>query len=80
MNQTQRRGCRIASQRSRELRTADFRKLSGRHMAQLLGSRRGTDGICFLALGVGLGSKPTFSENPLTLLQRFKNTSFSHQL
>lgn len=40
-------------------------------MSQLLGSRKGTDGIWFLALGVGLGSKPTFSEIPFTLLQRF---------
>lgn len=80
MNQTQYRGCRIASQRSREPRTTDFRKLGGRHMSRLLGSRKGTDGVCFSAPGVGLGIKPAFPEIPFTLIQSFKNTSVSHQI
>lgn len=61
MNQTPYRGCRCASQRSRELRITSFGKLSGRHMSQLPASRKGTEGICSSAPRVGQAERTNIS-------------------
>lgn len=61
VDQTQYRGCRFTLQRSGLLRNTGFRKLSGGHTSQLLGSRKDTYGICLATPRVGVGEQSNIS-------------------